>query len=221
VITTLRQPTFPAASAARTVTELFPTMSGIAADQAVVPEATPAWPKFVAQDTSATPTLSLAMPAIVTEAAVVDMVPDEGDVMVKLGAVVSVLPLPGLVGVVLTDCRVALTAFDIWLPPAEAVTVIVLAPTASATLAMLQAAVDPAAIPDAPPLEDHVTLTTPVPPDADPDRLTLDAVVVEATAFTVSDRGEPGGGGAVVEVCAAYIVKIAALSGAPKVVTIL
>ena len=204
-MTTLRQPTFPAASAARTVTELFPTISGIAADQEVVPEATPAWPKLVAQDTTATPTLSLAMPAIVTEAAVVDMVPDGGDVMVKLGAVVSVLPLPGLVGVVLTDCRVTLTAFDIWLPPAAAVTVMVLAPTESGTLAMLHAAVEPAAIPDAPPLKDQVTLTIPVPPDAEPDRLTLDAVVVEGTAFTVNTKGDPGGGeGAeAVDVCAA------------------
>jgi hypothetical protein len=74
---------------ARTVTELLPTRSGIAADQAVVPVATPAVPKLVAQETSVTPTLSLAVPAMVTEAVVVDMVPVEGVVMVKAGAVVS------------------------------------------------------------------------------------------------------------------------------------
>ena len=102
----------PAASVARTVTELFPTISGIAADQAVVPAATPAWPKLVAQDTSATPTLSLAMPAMVTEAAVVDRVPVAGEVMVKLGAVVSGPPPPVPGPVVLTDCRVTVTDFD-------------------------------------------------------------------------------------------------------------
>src|SRR5665213_2532310 len=133
---TLRQPTLPAASAARTVTELFPIIRGMAADQAVVPDATPAWPKLVAQDTNATPTLSLAMPAMVTDAAVVDMVPDEGEVMVKLGGVVSVLP-PEPGPVVLTVCRVTMTDFETRLPPEEAVTTIVLAPTASATLAML------------------------------------------------------------------------------------
>jgi len=79
----------------------------------------------------------------------------------------------------------------------------VLAPTASATLAMLQAEAEPAATPDAPPLDDHVTETTSVPPAADPDKLTLDAVVVEATLFTVNTKGEPGGCGTVVEFCAA------------------
>src|SRR6476646_10450036 len=102
----------PAASVARTVTELFPTISGIAADQAVVPEATPACPKLVAQETSATPTLSLAVPAMMTEADVVDSVPVAGEVMVKLGAVVSVPPPPVPGGVVLTDCRVMVTDFD-------------------------------------------------------------------------------------------------------------
>ena len=100
-MTTLRQPTFPAASAARTVTELLPTINGMDADQAMVPDATPAWPKLVAQDTNATPTLSLAVPAMVTDAALVDMVAEEGEVMVKLGGVVSVLP-PEPEAVVLT-----------------------------------------------------------------------------------------------------------------------
>lgn len=94
MITTLRQPALPAASTARTVTELFPTRSGITADQAVVPEATPAVPKLEAQETSVTATLSLAMPAMMTEDAVVDMLPVEGVVMVKAGAVVSAPPPP-------------------------------------------------------------------------------------------------------------------------------
>ena len=84
----------------------------MAADQAVVPDATPAAPKLVAQDTNATPTLSLAMPATITDTAVVDMVPDEGEVMVKLGGVVSVPPLPVPGPVVLTVWRVTATDFE-------------------------------------------------------------------------------------------------------------
>jgi hypothetical protein len=107
----LRQPELPAASTARTVTELLPTRSGIAADQAAVPLASPAVPKFVAQETSVTPTLSLAVPEMITEAAVVDMVPVEGVVMVNAGAVVSGLPPPEPPPepVVVTDCRVMVT----------------------------------------------------------------------------------------------------------------
>ena len=112
MINTLRQPTFPAASAARTVTELFPTINGMAADQTVVPDATSAWPKLVAQETKATPTLSLAVPAMVTDAAVVDIVADDGEVSVRLGGVVSVFPPPVPEPVVLTVCRVTMTDFD-------------------------------------------------------------------------------------------------------------
>src|SRR5579863_9399740 len=106
----LRQPALPAASTARTVTELFPTRSGIAADQVVVPVATPAVPKLVAQETSVTPTLSLAVPEMATDAALVDMVPVEGVVMVNAGAVVSELPPPAPVlvmdwRVIVTDCK--------------------------------------------------------------------------------------------------------------------
>ena len=67
-------------------------------------------------------------------------------------------------------------------------------------LAMLQAEAEPAATPEEPPLDDHVTAIVPVPPAAAPDKLTLDAVVVEATPYTVNAKGEPGGGGTVVEV---------------------
>jgi hypothetical protein len=61
---------------------------------------------LVAQETSVTPTLSLAMPAMVTEAAVVDIVPAEGAVIVRAGAVVSGLPppVPPPEPVVVTDC---------------------------------------------------------------------------------------------------------------------
>jgi hypothetical protein len=213
VITTLRQPALPAASTARTVNELLPTRSGIAADQAAVPIATPAVPKLVAQETSVTPTLSLAVPAMVTDVAVVDMVPVEGVVMVNAGAVVSGLPPPEPPPepVVVTDCRVMAADCERRLAAVDAVTAIVFAPVTSGRLTMLQADAGPAAVPEAPPLDDHVTVMTPVPPAADPDRLTLDAVVVEATAFTVRVRGGVGGGvvggtvgGTVVaEVCAA------------------
>jgi hypothetical protein len=70
----------------------------------LVPDATPEEAKLVAQVTKATPTLSLAVPEMITEAAVVDMVPVEGEVMVKLGAVVSVAPPEPDPAV--ADCRV-------------------------------------------------------------------------------------------------------------------
>ena len=205
MITMLRQPALPAASTARTVTELFPTRSGIAADQAVVPVATPAVPKLVAQETSVTATLSLAVPLMMTDAAVVDMVPVEGVVMVNAGAVVSVPPPPE--PVVVTDCRVVATECETRLAEVDAVMVMVFAPVTKGTLTTLQEDASPVAVPEAPALDDHVTVMTPVPPAADPDRLTLEAVVVEATAFIVRVRGGivggTGGGTMVTEVCAA------------------
>ena len=56
----------------------------------VVPEATPDWPTFVDQFTAVTPTLSLAVPLTTIEAADVEMEVEEGDVIVSVGAVVSV-----------------------------------------------------------------------------------------------------------------------------------
>lgn len=193
MITALRQPIFPAASEARTITVLFPISNGIEADHAVVPDAAPDVPKFVAQETCVTLMLSLAVPPMVTDAAVVDIVPVEGEVIVRLGAVVSVI----------IDCRVTETDFDARLPPAMAVTVMTFAPIISGILEMLQAEADTAAVPEPPPLDVHVMVIALDPPPADPDKLTLEAPVVEATPFTVSVRGEPDGGGMVVEVCAA------------------
>jgi len=128
----LRQPALPAASAERSVTEWFPTRSGITADQAMVPVATPAVPKLVAQETRVTPVLSLAVPAMVTEAAVVDSVPVEGVVMVNAGAVVSEPPPP-----VIGDCRVMATDFERRLAAVDAVMVMVFAPVISGILTML------------------------------------------------------------------------------------
>ena len=164
---------------------------------------------------------------MVTEAAVVDMVPVDGVVMVSAGAVVSAPPPPE--PVVVTDCLVKVTDFEMRLAAVDAVMVTVFAPITSGRLTMLHSDASPAAVPDAPPLDDHITVMTPVEPAADPDRLALEAVVVEATAFIVRVRGGVGagvvggavGGTIVAEVCAAYSVRIAATSGAAKVVTIL
>src|SRR4051812_3920482 len=213
----LRHPALPAASRARTVTELLPTRSGITADHMVVPVATPAVPKLVAQESSVTPTLSLAVPEIMIDEAVVDMVPVEGVVIVNAGAVVSGDPPP----VPLRDCRVMVTDRETRLARVDAVMVMVFVPITNGTLTMLQAEAGPVGVPKAPLLDDHVTVMTPVPPPADPDKLTVDAVVVEIVAFTVRTSGPGGGGTIVTEVCGAYSVRIAATSGAAKVVAIL
>ena len=106
--------------------------------------------------------------------------------------------------VVVTDCRVIVTDFETRPAAVDAVMVMVFAPVTSGILTMLQPDPSAAAVPEAPPLDDHVTMMTPVPPDADPDKLTLDAVVVEATAFTTRAKGAGVGGGTVAgEVCAA------------------
>jgi hypothetical protein len=101
----VRQEVFPAASLARTVTVLLPISKGTVADQAVVPLARPDRPKLVLQVTCFTPMLSLAVPFNVTNIAVVDIVAVEGEVMVRLGAVVSVGVEPG------GESRVTVTVF--------------------------------------------------------------------------------------------------------------
>ena len=68
---------------------MFPISRGTVADQAVVPLAIPDVPKLLLQVTCFTPTLSLAVPLSVTEAAVVDIVAVEGEAIVSAGAVVS------------------------------------------------------------------------------------------------------------------------------------
>ena len=108
----LRQPEFPAASKARTVTVLFPRSSGIVADQAVMPAAVPPDPKLLAQETSVTPTLSLAVPAITIDVALVENVAVDGEVMLNAGAVVSAPPAP-LGGGGITDCRITLRVFEL------------------------------------------------------------------------------------------------------------
>lgn len=87
---------FPAASKARTVTWFDPTNSGIAADHVVVPLAVPEDPVLVDQVTLATPTLSEAVPENVSVANPVETVLPPGDVMLSVGAVVSVPPDAGV-----------------------------------------------------------------------------------------------------------------------------
>ena|SRR5579862_5604196 len=76
------------------VTVLKPVSSGIVADHWVVPWAVPDWPVLVVQVTLATPTLSEAVPENWIEDAEVDDVLPPGDVMVRVGGVVS-LPAGG------------------------------------------------------------------------------------------------------------------------------
>ena len=56
----------PAASKARIVTVLIPVNNGTDTDQVLVPEAVPAPPKLLAQVIARTPTLSVAVPVMVT-----------------------------------------------------------------------------------------------------------------------------------------------------------
>ena len=109
MIITLRQETLPEGSVARMVTVVFPTISGTVADQLVVPAAIPELPKLVAQVTWLTATLSLAVPVMTTDAAVVESVLAEGDRMVSVGGVVSGLPVFPPLGAVAADWRVMVT----------------------------------------------------------------------------------------------------------------
>ena len=76
------------------ITVLDPVRSGIVADHCVVPWAVPDRPVLVDQVTAATPTLSDAVPENWSEDAEVDTMLPPGDVMVRVGGVVS-LPAGG------------------------------------------------------------------------------------------------------------------------------
>src|SRR5579871_505100 len=91
---------FPAASKARMVTWFDPVRSGIDADHAVVPAAVPEEPVFVNHVTLVTLTLSEAVPENFREADALEIVLPPGDVMVRVGAVVSLPPEVGAAGVV-------------------------------------------------------------------------------------------------------------------------
>jgi hypothetical protein len=185
---------------------------------------------FVDHATFATPVLSLAVPLNVIVAVDVETEVPPGDTMVNVGGVVSDPP-PLVGGVVEMACLVTVTTCDTRVElPIEAVTVIVFTPIASAMFEIVHAAL-PDAMPDTATDDDAVDQDTdivPDPPNAAPDRLTVDAVVVAAVAFTVKVSGEPigvgvgvGVGAGAAPVCDAYIVWIAAMSPAWRPVLIL
>jgi hypothetical protein len=211
--TRVRHDVFPAASDARMITVFDPTSRGTDADQLVVPLAVPEEPVLVVQVTAVTPTLSLAVPLIAMEAAEVETVAEAGEAIDSEGGVVS---WDGSGGVL---WRVTLTDFVTRLVPAVAVIVMVFVPDARGTPAMVQAEAEPWAVPDAPRPFDQTIAMTPVPPDAEPDRLTVEAAVVAGGALTVRVSG--AGGGLVGVVRAAYRVSAAFLSIVDSVVTIL
>ena len=85
-----------------------PSISGIEADQFVVPLAVPDCPMFVDQVTDVTATLSVAVPLNAIAAEEVETAVPPGAAMVNAGGVVSVPPPAGGVGV----CRVTVTSCD-------------------------------------------------------------------------------------------------------------
>ena len=93
-----RQEELPAASYARTVTVLLPTSSGTDADHETVPVAVPAPPVDVVHATDATPTLSLAVPLMVSAAAELDTIDEPGETIVMVGGTVSVLETVPVLG---------------------------------------------------------------------------------------------------------------------------
>jgi hypothetical protein len=174
------------------VTTFEPTSRGIDADQLVVPLAVPDCPVFVDHMTDVTPTLSLAVPlnAIVADDVETEVAP--GDAIVNEGGVV----FPPDEGAVDAATRVTVTTRDTQPDPADAVTVIVFAPIASATFEIVHAAALPVAVPEIAVEDDpvdQVTVIAPDPPEAAPVRLTVAAVVVAAVAFTVSVNGAAAG----------------------------
>ena len=157
---------------------------------------------FVDHVTDVTPTLSLAVPlnAIVADVVEIEVAP--GDAIVNVGGVVSVPPLVGGAGEA-AACLVTVTTCDTVLVPAVAFTVIVFTPVASARFEIVQA-LEPAALPDAA-LVDQVTEIAPEPPDAPPDRLTVEAVVAAAVELTFSVKGPAVGVGVGVGVGAGVV----------------
>src|SRR5437870_10096617 len=130
--TTLRHDVFPAASDARMITVFDPTSRGTDTDQFAVPLAVPEEPVLVAQVTAATPTLSLAVPLIVMEAAEVETVAEAGEAIASEGGVVSWDGSGGALW------RVTVTGCVTWPAPAVAVIVRVIAPEARGRRAMVQ-----------------------------------------------------------------------------------
>ena len=197
------------------MTTFEPTSSGIDADQLVVPFAVPDWPVLVDHVTEVTPVLSLAVPLNEIVAAEVETDVAPGETIVNVGGAVSGPP-PVVVGGADAACLVIVTDCETWLDPAVAVTVIVLAPMASAIFEIVHADAEPDAVPDIATDDeavDHVTVIAPDPPEAAPASVTDAAVVVDDVVLTVSVSAGAEGVGVgvggvepVVFGCAAYSV---------------
>jgi hypothetical protein len=186
-----------------------------------VPVADPAFPVLVIQVTLATATLSLAVPEIDNVGSVVLTVVPDGAAIVRVGAVVSFTEV--------LDWRVTVTVCETVLELFAAVTVIEFAPVTNGTYDMFQFVPFICATPDAP-FADQVTVVPPVPPETEPLSAMVEAVPGAWGACTVSVKGasvgEPPVGVPPTGVegapsCGAYIVRIAALSPAASVLTIL
>ena len=76
------------------MTALLPTSSGTLADHLLVPEAVPEYPVELVHFTTATPTLSLAVPLTAMEAEDVATIVNPGETILSDGGVVS--PLVGV-----------------------------------------------------------------------------------------------------------------------------
>jgi hypothetical protein len=147
VTATLRQTELPDESVARIVIILAPTRIGIAAVHCAVPVATPLAPVFVLQVTDATATLSEAVPLKTMDAAEVAIVVAEGELMVKVGGVVSGdLGTIGVTGVTGAACRVIENDCVTCADPSVATMVILFDPIVSGIEPIVHEA-EPCAIP--------------------------------------------------------------------------
>jgi hypothetical protein len=158
----------------------------------------PAPPVFVAQVTVFTPTLSLAVPLNASDDAEVETDVDDGIEIVSVGGVVSPVPVVVVVVVVGVEVvvlvvavvvdavvRVTTAVCETCVTLSLAVTVIVFDPIASGRFITLHALPMIAAVPEGPWPALHVTATDPFPPEIEPERFTLDAVVLDGVVLTV------------------------------------
>ena len=111
----------------------------------------------------------------------------DGETIASVGGVAS-----GEVGGGVELERVTVTVFDTWLPPDDAVTVMVLLPLISGMLAILHAVPAMVALPDAPDVALHVTDTVEVPPVTEPESATVvDVVLVVVDGGVGTTSTEP------------------------------
>jgi hypothetical protein len=151
------------------VTTFEPASSGIAAVQFVVPVAIPLPPRSVDHLTCVTPTLSFALPPIVSgDEAVENVVPVVGVAIDTIGVMASV---------VVVERVTVIDAVPVLPAASRAVIVMTFAPVTSGIPAALQLVV-PVAVPLPPRSLDHVTWVTPTLSAAEPLKRIVDAVMV-------------------------------------------